>query len=112
MLIGELHFGSTDRGMFWVGVMSAGREEDRGPAYAAYLDAAIADPQIVGAHWFQYADEPLTGRLFDGENAHIGLVAVTDVPYSGFVAAVAAANRRALARFAASGMAELRGTAP
>ena len=112
VLIGEFHFGSTDRGLFWAGMVSAGREEDRGPAYAAYLDAAVSDPQIVGAHWFQYADEPLTGRPYDGENAHIGLVAVTDVPYSGFVTAVAAANRRALLRFGEAGVAELRGTAP
>jgi agarase len=34
----------------------------------------------VGVHWFQYIDEPLTGR-FDGENYNIGFVDVTDTPY-------------------------------
>ena len=95
VLIGEFHFGSTDRGSFWPGIVDAGAEDRRGPAYAAYLDAAIRDPAIVGVHWYQYADEPLTGRPYDGENGHIGLVAVTDIPYAGFVEAVAAANRRA-----------------
>jgi hypothetical protein len=99
VLIGEFHFGSTDRGSYWPGMVDAGSEERRGPAYAAYLDAARRDPAIVGCHWYQYADEPLTGRPYDGENGHIGLVAVTGVPYAGFVAAVAAANRRALRPF-------------
>lgn len=32
-------------------------------------------------HWFQYVDEPITGRWFDSENDNIGLVDVTDTPY-------------------------------
>lgn len=49
----------------------------------------------VGAHWFQYADQPVTGRLLDGENSHIGLVGITDIPFGGFVEAVRAANLKA-----------------
>ncbi len=103
VLIGEFHFGSTDRGSFWPGMMAVDNEAGRGPAFAAYVAAAVADPAIVGVHWYQYADEPLTGRPYDGENGHIGLVAVTDVPYAGFVEAVAAANRAALEVFAGQG---------
>ncbi len=99
VLIGEFHFGSTDRGSFWPGMVDVGREADRGPAYAAYLRTAVNDPAIVGCHWYQYADEPLTGRPYDGENGHIGLVTVTDLPYSGFIRAVAAANRETLQTF-------------
>jgi hypothetical protein len=47
---------------------------------------------IIGAHWFQYADQPVTGRLLDGENAHFGLVGITDIPFGSFVEAVGAAN--------------------
>jgi hypothetical protein len=36
----------------------------------------------------------VTGRLLDGENAHIGLVAITDRPFTHFVEAVRAANRK------------------
>ena len=43
-------------------------------------------------HWFQYLDQPVTGRLLDGENGHIGLVGVTDRPFSGFVESVRKAN--------------------
>lgn len=99
VLIGEFHFGSLDRGSFWPGMQAVPAEENRGPAYAAYLDAALADPAVVGVAWYQYADEPLTGRPYDGENGHIGLVAITDVPYAGFVNAVAVANRKATATF-------------
>ncbi|HEX4765654.1 MAG TPA: hypothetical protein VH414_05180 [Lichenihabitans sp.] len=103
VLIGEFHFGSTDRGSFWPGMVAVETEAARGPAYAAYVAAAVADPAIVGVHWYQYADEPLTGRPYDGENGHIGLVAVTDIPFAGFVEAVATANRAALEVFAGQG---------
>lgn len=92
VLIGEFHFGSDDRGPFGKGVVSVASEQDRGKAYARFLAAAADNPQIVGAHWFQYTDQPVTGRLLDGENSHIGLVGITDIPFAGFVDAVRAAN--------------------
>jgi hypothetical protein len=91
-LIGEFHFGSLDRGLFWEGLVGVGRESERGPAYARYLRAVAENPDFVGAHWFQYLDEPLTGRAFDGENAHIGFVTVADLPYQDLVAAAREAN--------------------
>jgi Beta-galactosidase len=97
-LIGEFHFGSVDRGLFWEGVIGAGNESERGPAYARYLEAVAANPDFVGAHWFAYADEPLTGRTLDGENGHIGFVSVADVPYRGLVRAARTANAAALHR--------------
>ena len=68
------------------------KEEERGPAYANFLKKALEEPQIVGVHWFQYLDQPVTGRLLDGENGHLGLVAITDRPWDGFVSAVRKAN--------------------
>lgn len=100
VLIGEFHVGSADRGPYWPGMVDVGTEDRRGPAYAAYLAAALEDPAIVGCHWYQYADEPVTGRPYDGENGHIGLVAITGVPFAPFIAAVAQANRRTLEAFA------------
>ena len=91
-LIGEYHFGSADRGLFWEGLVGVGRESERGPAYARYLRAVADNPDFVGAHWFQYLDEPLTGRTLDGENAHIGFVTVADAPYQSLVAAARTAN--------------------
>jgi hypothetical protein len=91
-LIGEFQFGSTDTGLFWPGLYDVAIEAERGPAYAAYLCSALANPDIVGVHWFQYVDEPLTGRLLDGENGHMGFVSVAYVPYAGLVSAARAAN--------------------
>ncbi|WP_338460390.1 beta-agarase [Azotobacter vinelandii DJ] len=92
MLVSEFHFGSRDRGPFWGGVAKVYKEEERGPAYAHFLERALAEPFIVGMHWFQYLDQPATGRLLDGENGHIGLVGVTDRPFAGFVEALRKAN--------------------
>ncbi|MDT4801266.1 hypothetical protein FQZ97_339690 [compost metagenome] len=95
VLVGEFHFGSRDRGPFWGGVQEVYKEEERGPAYAHYLKRALEEPSIVGVHWFQYLDQPASGRLLDGENGHLGLVGITDRPYQGFVEAVRKANQAA-----------------
>lgn len=94
-LISEFHFGSDDRGPFGKGVVSVYTEQQRGEAYAKFVAAAASDANIVGAHWFDYVDQPVTGRLLDGENSHIGLVGITDIPFGGFVEAVRAANEKA-----------------
>ncbi|ARU89416.1 beta-galactosidase [Pseudomonas sp. M30-35] len=92
IMITEFHFGSRDRGPFWGGVSEVYAEKDRGPAYAHFIERSLAEPSIVGAHWFQYLDQPVTGRLLDGENGHLGLLGITDRPYAGFVEAVRKAN--------------------
>jgi hypothetical protein len=92
-LIGEFHFGSANRGLFWEGLVGVGAESERGPAYARYLHAVADNPDFVGAHWFQYVDEPLTGRTLDGENAHVGFVTIADLPYDGLAAAARDANQ-------------------
>lgn len=98
LLITEFHFGSRDRGPFWGGVSEVAKEEERGPAYSHFLERALQEPSVVGVHWFQYLDQPVSGRLLDGENGHLGLVAITDRPWQGFVEAVREANRTVPAR--------------
>ncbi|MEO7072888.1 MAG: beta-agarase, partial [Rhodanobacter sp.] len=95
VLVSEFHFGSDDRGPFGKGVVSVWNEAQRGPAYAKFIAAAAQDPVIVGAHWFQYTDQPVSGRLLDGENSHVGLVGITDIPFQGFVTDVRLTNGRA-----------------
>jgi hypothetical protein len=97
-LIGEFHFGSVDRGMLSDGLVGVGRESERGPAYARYLRSVADNPDFVGAHWFQYNDQPLTGRTLDGESAHVGFVTVADVTYQDFAAAAREANLAVLDR--------------
>jgi hypothetical protein len=92
VLVTEFHFGSRDRGPFWGGVSEVYKEEERAPAYANFLKQALAEPLIVGVHWFQYLDQPVSGRLLDGENGHLGLVGITDRPFQSFVEGVRKAN--------------------
>lgn len=79
-IIGEFHFGALDRGMFHTGLVPVGNQEERGKAYQHYVRSVFNLPAFVGCHWFQYIDEPLTGR-FDGENYNIGFVSGVDYPY-------------------------------
>jgi hypothetical protein len=95
VLVSEFHFGSDDRGPFGKGVVSVWNEQQRGQAYARFIAAAAGDTAIVGAHWFEYTDQPVTGRLLDGENSHIGLVGITDIPFGEFTEAVRRANNAA-----------------
>ncbi|HEY3268040.1 MAG TPA: beta-galactosidase [Armatimonadota bacterium] len=95
-IVGEFHFGALDRGMFHPGLVQASDQRERGRFYAEYMRSVAARPAFVGAHWFQYVDEPTTGRYFDGENYNIGLVSITDTPYPELTAAATAANASAL----------------
>jgi hypothetical protein len=54
--------------------------------YRYYVTSALQNPAIIGAHWFQYYDEPATGRS-DGENYQIGFLDICDTPYWETVAA-------------------------
>jgi len=87
VVIGEFHFGALDRGMFHTGLVPCTSQADRAAAYKAYVRGAMANPEIVGTHWFLYRDEPTTGRPLDEENYQIGLVDVCDTPYPETIAA-------------------------
>lgn len=87
VIIGEFHFGALDRGMFHTGLVAAANQRERARMYEEYVNSVIDHPLFVGCHWFQYMDQPLTGRWFDGENYNIGFVTITDTPYPEMVAA-------------------------
>ena len=87
VIIGEFHFGALDRGMFHTGLVAAANQRERARMYEDYVNSALDHPLFVGCHWFQYIDQPLTGRWFDGENYNIGFVSITDTPYPEMVAA-------------------------
>lgn len=94
-IIGEFHIGATsDTGLYHHGLVQASDQQDRAKMYTAYMDSVIAHPNMVGAHWFQYVDSPLTGRAFDGESYNVGFVSVTDIPYPEMVDAARQFNRK------------------
>lgn len=87
LLIGEFHFGALDRGLFHTGLVPVANQAERAAAYRSYVEGALRHPQFVGTHWFQYQDEPTTGRVYDEENYQIGFVDIADTPYPETVAA-------------------------
>ena len=91
-VIGEFHFGATDRGMFDGGLVGVADQNARGQAYKKYLGSVLAHPKCIGAHWFQYTDQPTTGRPGDGENGNVGFVSITDTPYPELIQAAREIN--------------------
>jgi hypothetical protein len=92
-IIGEFHFGALDRGMFHTGLVPTASQQERAEAYRAYVASALANPLLVGTHWFQYGDQATTGRP-DGENYQIGFLDVCDTPYAETIQACRAVGAR------------------
>jgi len=53
--------------------------QQRAQMIVKYLESAIRHPNMVGAHFFQYRDQPISGRP-DGEAVLRGFVNITDTP--------------------------------
>ncbi|HVX66848.1 MAG TPA: hypothetical protein VHA11_09620 [Bryobacteraceae bacterium] len=92
VIIGEFHFGVPGRGLA-ASLVQVKDQAQRGAAYRYYVEQAFAMPGLIGTHWFQWADQPSTGR-FDGENYNIGLVDVTDRPYEEMIGALKTTHAR------------------
>ena len=97
-IIGEFHFGAIDRGMFHPGLVAAHDQLERARMYVGFVHSVVDHPAFVGCGWFEYIDEPLTGRTYDGENYSIGLVDVTDTPYPELIEAARQVHADAYAR--------------
>ena len=87
VMVGEFHFGATDRGPFGTGVCQAANQDDRAEKMKAYVRSALDNPLIVGVHWHQFSDQATTGR-FDGEYLQVGWTDICDTPYPETVKAV------------------------
>ena len=79
MIIGEYHFGTVDHGLAQ-SLWQVEDQQQRGVAYRYYTENAYAHPALVGTGYFQWCDQPMSGRN-DGENYNCGLIDVTDRPY-------------------------------
>ncbi|MDB4584121.1 beta-galactosidase [Draconibacterium sp.] len=80
VMIGEFHFGATDRGLPATGIQGALSQSERAKAYRYYIEQGLARPELIGMHYFQWLDQPIFGR-FDGENYNIGLMDICNQPY-------------------------------
>jgi hypothetical protein len=104
VMCGEFSFpqDDTDRGFGVFGFADAKSQEEAGRLYETYVAEAAKNPYCVGLNWFQYRDEPVTGRgpghgsdLVYGENYAFGLVDITDKPKWTLLASVREANLKA-----------------
>jgi hypothetical protein len=63
-------------------------QQARASGYREMTSRLARVPFVIGADWFQWMDEPPSGRLCDGEDANMGLVDVHDQPYEPLADAV------------------------
>ncbi|QDL54554.1 hypothetical protein [Rhodoferax aquaticus] len=90
ILVGEFSFPahySGSRGFGMYSNLDVEGDADSGDFYSAWLSEAVINPFCIGINWFEYRDQPITGRgsldqlgLVIGENHAFGLVSVTDTP--------------------------------
>ncbi len=102
VLCGEFSFPPTYNGARGFGVYGQAHavdDADAGRRYGRWVGKAARNPACVGVCWFQYRDEPVTGRgpglgpdLVYGEHYAFGLVDVTDTPKWDLGAPVRAEN--------------------
>jgi hypothetical protein len=93
VMIGEFHCGALDVGLPANALRGVRNQQARGQFYRYYMENAAAIPELLGAHYFQWGDQPVLGR-FDGECLNIGLVDACHRPYAEMVAAAQETHRR------------------
>jgi len=72
-------------------LMTVQTQEERARGVAATVRRFARFPNVVGAHWFQYRDQPFGGRE-DGEDYNMGLIDTANRPYDEVTEAFRAAN--------------------
>lgn len=95
VIITEFHFGATDRGGLGAGLVDAGSQVGRARMYEAYTRSCLNNPNIIGYQYYEYHDQPITGRPGDGENFAMGFLSITDTPYDEIIGAAQEVNRNA-----------------
>jgi hypothetical protein len=93
VMIGEFHFGATDRGLPATGIQGVASQADRATAYRYYVEQGFQRPELIGIHYFQWLDQAVTGR-FDGENYNIGFLDICHQPYPELMAAARETHER------------------
>lgn len=80
MMVGEWHIGAQESGLDAWGIRLTKTQAERAQACTYYMEQSVANPNLVGVHYFEYGDQPYLGR-FDGECYQIGLVDVCGTLY-------------------------------
>jgi hypothetical protein len=85
VIIGEWHHLPLEKGSFYIDQSHfSGSLQMRASKYNYYIQSCLSNPYIVGAHYFQFFDQPTVGRA-DGENFSCGFLNICDRPYGEMV---------------------------
>ncbi|MEM8873082.1 MAG: hypothetical protein AAGD32_02380 [Planctomycetota bacterium] len=76
----------------------------RADGYREMTEGLASVPFVIGADWFQWNDEPPSGRRGDGEDVNFGIVDVDDIAYDHLIDAVRETTPRLNDIHAASSM--------
>jgi hypothetical protein len=68
-------------------------QAQRGKNYQGYVEDLLSYPMVIGAHWFQFADQSPQGR-FDGEDSNYGIVDIKHRRYRELLEAMTQTNTR------------------
>ena len=81
VLVGEWHHIPLEKGSFYMDQEHFAESlQMRARKYNYFMLSCLNNPYIVGAHYFQYLDQPTVGRA-DGENFSCGFLNICDRPY-------------------------------
>ncbi len=102
VLCGEFSYPETNDGLLGFGdwlASGATTNADAGAFYNLWMAAAAQNPNCIGGCWFEYRDEPISGRgpgggdgIVIGENYAFGIMDVTDQPKWDLIFPMAATN--------------------
>jgi len=80
VIVSEFSFGLQEDGNLGGPAETASRSE-RYTNVRDFVQLALRQWNVVGVHWFEYLDHPVTGRFYDGENYGIGFLDIADNPH-------------------------------
>jgi hypothetical protein len=85
IIIGEWHHTPLEKGSFYKNAEHFNEcLKMRAEKYEYFEKSCMENPYIVGAHYFQYFDQPTVGRV-DGENFSCGFLNICDRPHAAMV---------------------------
>jgi hypothetical protein len=93
VLVSEFSFTATDSGLpnKNSGATPRKTQAERASHYEAFVRALAQAPYVVGFHWFQWTDQPASGRD-DGSSSNFGIVNIKDEPWPALVASMEHVN--------------------
>ncbi len=85
VIVGEWHHIPLEKGSFYKGPEHFNEAlKMRAEKYEYFVNSCLNNPYIVGAHYFQFLDQPTIGRG-DGENFSCGFLNICDRPHDEMV---------------------------